>query len=344
VFLSNIESLGYIQRQMRDLKMNNGQTVSVLMACFNGEHWIEKAIVSVVDQSHPIDEFVIVDDGSTDNSVDIVRRWADKDKRFKVIRKDNTGLADSLNVGIRACSCDWIARIDVDDLWHQDRLKKQIEVLFKDSNIQFVCGSTIEINGQGQEVKHFKYPTQHKALRNNLLSMKKFPAHSSVIYRKSLVEKLGLYRDCKKISEDHDMWLRISEETELVCCNDSITYVRKHDGPSISAINSGLTQQGDAFTSVCCAYARFLCVEEPINLSDSDFDKFQVEKDKVLNKFHFYEFFLFIKWIKNIFNFDKKIPRDVELKRIFYFAYIYIFRFHYLRRISKKILNINFKD
>ena len=62
MFLSNIESLGYIQRQTRDLKMNNGQTVSVLMACFNGEHWIEKAIVSVLDQSHPIDEFVIVDE------------------------------------------------------------------------------------------------------------------------------------------------------------------------------------------------------------------------------------------------------------------------------------------
>ena len=105
--------------------------------------------------------------------------------------------------------------------------------------------------------------------------------------------------------EDHDMWLRISEETDLVCCNDSITYVRKHEGPRISTINNGLTQLGDALTSICCAYARLLGIEEPINLSNSDFDKFQIEKDKVLNKFHFYEFFLFVKWIKNIFTFDK---------------------------------------
>ena len=329
---------------MKDLKMYHGQTVSVLMACFNGEHWIEEAITSVMSQSFPIDEFVIIDDGSTDNSGDIIRIWADKDKRFKVIRKDNTGLADSLNVGIGECSCDWIARIDVDDLWHPDRLKKQFEIISKNSNIQFVCGSTIVINGQGHEIKHFKYPTSHNLLRNNLLSMKKFPAHSSVIYRKSLVEKLGLYRDCSKISEDHDMWLRISEETELICCNDSITYVRKHNGPSISAINSGLTQQGDAFTSVCCAYARLLSVEEPINFSDSNFDKFQFEKDKILNEFYFYDYFLFVKWIKNIFNFNKRVPHDINYNHIFYFTYIYFFRYHYLNRISKKILKTNLKN
>ena len=318
--------------------MNKDETVSVLMSCFNGAHWIEEAIISVLNQTHPIDEFVIVDDGSTDNSLEIVKKWSDKNNKIKIISKDNTGLADSLNVGIRASSCDWIARIDVDDIWHKDRLKKQIDISSKDKDIQFVSGSTIEINSQGQEIKHFKYPTKHKALRNNLLSMKRFPAHSSVIYRKSLVEKLGLYRDCKKISEDHDMWLRISEETDLVCCNDSINYVRKHEGPRISTINNGLTQQGDAFTSVCCAHARLLGIEEPINLSNSDFDKFQIEKDRVLNKFQFYEFFLFKQWIKNIFNFDKKIPKGVEIRYIFYFCYIYFFRFNYLRRIAKSIL------
>ena len=334
--------------------MNKAETVSVLMSCFNGAHWIEEAIISVLNQSHPIDEFVIVDDGSKDNSLEIIKKWSDKNNKIKIIRKDNTGLADSLNVGIRASSCDWIARIDVDDLWHKDRLKKQIEISSNDKNIQFVCGSAIEINSQGQEIKHFKYPTKHKALRNNLLSMKRFPAHSSVIYRKSLVKKLGLYRDCKKISEDHDMWLRISEETDLVCCNDSITYVRKHSGTRISTINNGLTQQRDHFTSVCCAHARLLGMEEPMNLSDSDFDKFQIKKDKVLNKFQFYQFFLFIRWIKNIvrwikniFNFDIKIPKGVNIKipkgvkirYIFYFFYIYFFRFYYLRRIAKSILN-----
>jgi len=324
--------------------MKKSETVSALMSCFNGAQWIEEAIVSVLNQSHPIDEFVIVDDGSTDNSFEIVEKWSGKNNKIKIIRKDNTGLSDSLNVGIRASFCDWIARIDVDDLWHKDRLKNQIEISSKDKDIQFVCGSSIEINSQGQEIKHFKYPTKHKVLRNNLLSMKKFPAHSSVIYRKSLVEKLGFYRDCKKISEDHDMWLRISEETELICCNDSITYVRKHEAPRISTINNGLTQQGDAFTSVCCAHARLLGIEEPINLSNFDFDKFQIEKDKVLNKFQFYEFFLFVQWIKKIFNFDKKIPKGVKIRYSLYFCYIYFFRFYYLRRIAKNILNKSGKD
>ena len=104
--------------------MNKTETVSVLMACFNGANWIEEAIVSVLNQSHSIDEFVIVDDGSTDNSFEIVRQWSDTNNNIKIIHKDNTGLADSLNVGILACSCDWIARIDVDDIWHKDRLKK----------------------------------------------------------------------------------------------------------------------------------------------------------------------------------------------------------------------------
>ena len=113
---------------MRNLNINNNLSISVLMSCFNGEQWIEEAIRSVLNQSHPIDEFIIVNDGSTDKSLEIIKDFSEKDPRINFIDKNNTGLADSLNVGIQKCSSEWIARIDIDDIWHVDKIVNQVAV------------------------------------------------------------------------------------------------------------------------------------------------------------------------------------------------------------------------
>lgn len=312
-------------------------SVSVLMSCFNGSRWIDKAISSVLDQSFSINEFVIVDDGSTDDSLEVILKWVEVDKRIKVIKKNNTGLADSLNVGIRSCSSKWIARIDVDDIWHKNRIETQIEVLLKDKNLEFIAGSMIEIDDNGNDIKKYQYPKNHKMLRHNLLSLKKFPPHSSVLFKKSLAMQLGLYRGVIKRAEDHDLWLRMSEVTRMYCCNESITYIRKHED-QISNESNGRTQQRDAFIGICCGYARLLGIKEPANYSDNDFNEFKIKVDKIFDHYYFYEFYPTTQVIKNLLKGKVDSSSGLNLIHFIYQPYQYLFRRSYLKRISLNIL------
>lgn len=323
---------------MKDLNINNNPSISVLMSCFNGEQWIEEAIRSVLNQSHPIDEFIIVNDGSTDKSLDIIKAFSDADPRINFIDKNNTGLADSLNVGIQKCSSEWIARIDVDDIWHAHKIRNQVEIITKTHGLKFISGSMIEIDSNGKTIKTYKYPGRNKNLRNNLLSLKKFPPHSSVIYKKSFVEELGMYRKEIKRAEDHDLWLRMSEKTHLVCCNNSITYIRKHID-QISNELGGVTQNRDAFISICCSYARRLKYKEPIYYSEYEFEQFKKSLDENLINFDFYKFFETITYLKGFFNSEKINDFQLSARYLIYFSYQYFFRAKYLKKISIKVLN-----
>jgi len=307
------------------------------MSCFNGAMWIEQAITSVLNQSHYVDEFIIVNDGSTDNSSELIKHWSEIDARIIILDKENSGLADSLNAGISVCSSDWIARIDVDDIWHHDRIKNQLDVVMADYSVQFISGSMIEIDIDGKEFKHYQYPQGNKELRRHLLSLKKFPPHSSVMYKKSLVEKLGKYRGVIRRAEDHDLWLRISEVTNLHCCNKSVTYIRKHEA-QISNESNGLIQHRDAFISVLCSHARSLGYQEPVNLSKQDFSKFKIELDEVLNRFQFYDFFLMTRLIKNILTGKSQAKLRVSMRHAFYYFYQYLFKYYYLKRVAMNML------
>src|SRR3954447_7753370 len=101
-------------------------TVSVLMPCYNAERFLPEAIQSILDQTFRDFEFVIVDDGSTDNTRNVLRMFAEGDDRIRVIDNDHGGISGALNRGIQECRGEWIARMDGDDIALPDRLEKQI--------------------------------------------------------------------------------------------------------------------------------------------------------------------------------------------------------------------------
>jgi len=91
-------------------------TITVLMSCYNAERWLDEAVRSVLNQTFDNFEFIIIDDGSVDGTLSLVRRYASTDSRIIVVAKQNTGLSDSLNVGVQMARGKWIARLDADDL------------------------------------------------------------------------------------------------------------------------------------------------------------------------------------------------------------------------------------
>ena len=108
--------------------MNDNTKISVVMSVFNGENWLKYSVESILNQTFSDFEFIIVDDGSTDSSINILNYYNSIDKRIRIIRKNNTGLADSLNLGINSAKSEWIARIDCDDKSDLTRLENNIIV------------------------------------------------------------------------------------------------------------------------------------------------------------------------------------------------------------------------
>ena len=99
--------------------------VTVIMSCYNGSKWLEESIISVLVQSYKAFEFVLINDGSSDDTWNIIQKYSEIDSRIVPINKINSGLADSLNFGISIARGKWIARIDDDDLCEPNRLLEQ---------------------------------------------------------------------------------------------------------------------------------------------------------------------------------------------------------------------------
>jgi glycosyltransferase involved in cell wall biosynthesis len=181
--------------------------ITVLMPVYNGAKYLKEAIDSVLSQTFRDFEFLIIDDGSTDSSVEIIKSY--NDQRIRLEQNDkNFGLIYSLNKGIDLTKNKYIARMDADDISLPDRLKIQFEFMESHFDIAVSGVYTITIGKvNGHTNKFFTEPEDIKA---NLLFNTSLE-HPSVIIRKEILQKYNLfYNENFKHSEDFDLWERIS--------------------------------------------------------------------------------------------------------------------------------------
>lgn len=262
--------------------------ISVLMSCFNAEHWLNEAIESVLNQTYTNFEFIIVDDGSTDDTLQIVQNYAKQDKRIVVVTKPNTGLTDSLNVGMQRAKGKWIARLDSDDECEPTRFEKQLEYIEKSKNIVLVLAESITIDETGKYQKICKYPTEHSDLVRCLEKNLQFPPHSSAFFKLETVQKIGGYRKRIKRSQDRDLWLRLSEQGQLKCLKEPLVKIRKHKGQisceyrKIQIIDSRI-----AGTSY---WLRSLGYVDPVEADDLTFSTFKLWLVRQLEETGLFEF------------------------------------------------------
>lgn len=267
---------------MTTTPQNAAPFVSVLMSCYNASRWLEESIQSVLNQSYGDFEFIIVDDGSEDDTLSIVRRYASKDDRIVVIAKTNTGLADSLNVGIKRARGEWIARLDADDVCEPARLEKQVQAALNNSALVFIGSGLVVIDEQGRISSTHHYPTMHGELVENLKTARKFPAHSSAFYRSDAMQSIGAYRPRIRRAEDWDLWLRLSEIGALACLEAPLVRVRKH-ADQISHDESGRRQIIDSRMAMISYWIRQNKGEDPVSADGKVFKEFQVWVEKRLD-------------------------------------------------------------
>lgn len=268
--------------------------ITVLMSVFNGERWLRESIESVLGQTYTDFEFIVVNDGSTDASLDIIEGFATADRRIRVIDKPNTGLADSLNVGIGLSRGEWIARIDADDVCDARRLAVQYSVACSRKDLVLIGTGLITIDGLGQHKRRFHYPHGHQQLIQQLVKRRRFFAHSSAFFRTQTVKALGGYRPRLRRSQDFDLWLRLSEVGQMNCVDEPLVYIRHH-ADQISHDDGGRRQIVDSRVALVSYFLRQSGLIDPVAVecTESEFSVFWqfvergVAHDKLVEFRHF---------------------------------------------------------
>ncbi len=185
--------------------------ISVLMPVYNGEKFLKEAIEGVLNQLYKDFEFLILDDGSIDNSIKIAESFSDS--RIKIIKLNHQGIVKALNEGLKISEGEYIIRADADDISLPDRFEKLLKYMEENREVA-VCGSwAISINDKGEYTGEMKYPPiENSDIKKYALMHNPF-IHPSVIIRKNILNEVGRYREFKH-NEDYELWTRILSKYE----------------------------------------------------------------------------------------------------------------------------------
>lgn len=191
--------------------------ISVAMSVFNGERYLALAIESVLAQDFVDFEFLIVDDGSSDTSPSIIRRYAQRDKRIRPILRENRGLIASLNEMIGLATAPIIARMDADDLCRPDRFSRQIAFLASNPDYGVVGSWSEDIGEHGEKLirSGADHPVTHEELLAAIESGGQLICHPAAMLRRDVVLAVGGYHAAFRHCEDLDLWLRLSSVTRM---------------------------------------------------------------------------------------------------------------------------------
>lgn len=203
-------------------------TVSVLMPVYNAERYVAEAVESVLGQTLGDFEFIIIDDGSTDRSLEILQRFAAQDGRVRLISRGNTGYLLALNEGLQVAQGELIARIDADDIALAERFERQADYLRNHPDCLVAGCGLLLIDEDGEPFCESILPTEHEVIDSRHVAGIGSLAHPAAMIRRDTLLRLGGYRPQCYGAEDHDLWLRLGEHGRLANLPDVLMKVRVH--------------------------------------------------------------------------------------------------------------------
>ncbi len=236
--------------------------VSILMLTYNRAQYIGEAITSVLAQTYSNFELIVIDDGSTDNTADVVSEF--NDPRIKYIKElTNQGLVTRRKESLALAKGVYIAVLDSDDIWcSRDKLAKQVELLKNNPDCAVVGTFITIINKAGQEINKTVYKLSDTDIRNTILLRNQF-AHSSVLMRKVMIDKTPGYSSLP-VAEDFELFLQLGLHGTFANLPEYLTKYRVH-GISESAnkhkivshVLSIIRLHKDHYPKYCLAWLKF---------------------------------------------------------------------------------------
>ena len=263
--------------------------VSVLLCTYNGGRYLAASVSSILSQSFEDFELVLVDDGSTDESVKTIELI--DDARINIIKKPNTGLTHSLNVGIKHCRGKYVARQDADDFSHPHRFQAQVMFLESHSHVG-VLGSAVNlIDDDDDVIGALSFDQSHEALLRSHLETNQF-VHGSLMIRRRVLNQVGGYREAFTYAQDYDLTLRCQEITALANLAEKCYSLRF--GSQRISINNAAHQRSCANMARAFAQQRRETGTDDLQSNDYDGDvgKFansaEADADQVLIMLYLY--------------------------------------------------------
>lgn len=203
-------------------------SIDVLLPVFNGASTIGEAVASLQRQTIASFRILIIDDGSTDETPDLLAKLSRLDERVTVLKKSNSGIVDALNVGLKACQAEFVARQDADDISDPSRFSVQLDYLARHPDCVAVSGAArhIDENGHFSGLQAFFPPTE-RANFNWAASRDPYLLHPFLMVRRSALETVGGYRHVFH-SEDTDLYWRLREHGDLHNIDQVVGDYRMH--------------------------------------------------------------------------------------------------------------------
>jgi glycosyltransferase involved in cell wall biosynthesis len=201
--------------------------VSVIIPAFNAASFIRNAIDSAMAQSWPSMEIIVVNDGSNDDTPDILDSYKHE---IRIINKSNGGLSSARNRGIQESTGEFVAFLDADDLWLPEKISRQVEALMNKPVIGFCSTQAVLMTPDGEHTGIWDCPgVDGSILKTLFLRNSAIPGSGSgVMVRRHLFEKAGTFDESLRSLEDIDMWIRLAAITNYVCIDEPLTIIVKH--------------------------------------------------------------------------------------------------------------------
>ena len=209
--------------------MSDQPIISVLMPVYNGAKYLAVAIQSVCAQTFRDFEFIAVDDGSTDHSLQILQQCAQADSRLKIVSRPNTGIVGALNDGLAAARGEFVARMDADDIALPTRFEKQLAAMRLDHACVALGSAVLFTDPEGRPLKVYSPTLSHASIEEELARGNGGALiHPTVLFRRDALVRCGGYREQYNYIEDLDLYVRLLDAGRLSNLPDVLLHYRQH--------------------------------------------------------------------------------------------------------------------
>ena len=203
------------------------EPITILMPVKNGQKFLSQAILDIEANMECSDEIIVVEDGSSDGTKDLLLNWKKNQDRLTVISTGGEGLVHALNLGISVSNHDWIARFDVDDRYDKNRLNSQRKHFTQDTAAVF-CDYTFSSTNISN-LGWIPCAVTPEATTISLISSQRTP-HPGVVFNKSAVQDAGMYLSGDYPAEDLSLWLRLSKQGKLIGIPEKLLHYTLNPG------------------------------------------------------------------------------------------------------------------
>ena len=210
--------------------MSEAPTISVVMSVYNAGRYLRDAVESVLSQSFSDFELIILDDGSTDDSPNVLKEYAARDPRIRVTVRENQGLTVTLNEGLAQARGEFIARMDCDDVCLPGRFARQLDYLRADPSLVCAGGHFELIDEKGRLLTRLRPPSDDESIQKLLLAGHTAICHPAAMMRREAVTRVGGYDPYFRTTQDLDLWLRLGEVGRLGNVPAVVLKFRQHGG------------------------------------------------------------------------------------------------------------------